>query len=609
MFTDIVGFSRQMGTNEARTLQLLDLHNQIIQQAVTEHHGHVIKTIGDAFLVEFPSVVNAIQCAQHSQAQLRRHNAENEKTEQIHVRIGIHLGDIVQKDGDVFGDGVNIASRLQTLAEPDTICISDVVYRDVAKKLDLGTVVSLGKPKLKNIAERFQVYALLPEKPAGFHQRLQVQRLKLKQWRRPLQGAALLVLLASAGLIGRYFYVPTPAGLPLPDKPSIAVLPFVNMSGDPDQEYFSDGITEDITADLSKISNLFVIARNSAFTYKGKATRVQDVGRELGVRYVLEGSVRRSDDRVRITAQLVDATRGQHLWSERYDRPPRDLFALQDEITQQIVSNLNAEVMQAELERVRRTPTENLTAYDYYLRGIEYRNRLTKEANVQARQMVEKAIELDPQFAMAYAFLGWNYYLEWIWQWSPDPQALGQASALAQKAIASDDSLADAHTLLGIVHLYKNRQYEQAIAEGERAIVLNLNYAFGYFALAETMNFAGKPEEAMGLAEKAMRLDPRWREWYVYEVGLACYLTRRYEEAITALKSALARYPNHLGAHRHLAAVYSALGREEEARAETAEVLRISPNYSLESARQRLPFKDPAILERQLAALRKTGLK
>src|SRR5262245_35091742 len=259
-----------MGADEAQMLRILAVHNQIIQQAVAEHHGHVIKTMGDGFLVDFPSVVNAVQCAQHMQAQFRAYNAEKDKTEQIHVRIGIHLGDIIQQDGDVLGDGVNVASRLQTLAEPDTICISQAVYKEIEKKLPLDTVVSLGRPKLKNIAERFQVYALLSEPPQGVRQTWQVRRLKLKRWRRPLQilTALLMLGLVSAGAIvlkDRYFS--SSSQLPFPDKASIVILPFDNMSKDPEQDYFSDGITEDLTSDLSRISSLFVIARNSAFTY------------------------------------------------------------------------------------------------------------------------------------------------------------------------------------------------------------------------------------------------------------------------------------------------------------------------------------------------------
>src|SRR5262249_50796560 len=311
MFTDIVGFSRQMGSNEARTLRLLEVHNQVIQQAVTEHHGHVIKTVGDSFLVDFPSVVHAVQCAQAIQEQFRTHNTEKETAEQIHIRIGIHSGDVVQRDGDVFGDGVNIASRLQAVAEPDTICVSDMVYRDVAQKISLGTVISLGRPKLKNIPQRFPVYALLSEPAQGLRQTLRIQRLKLSRrvGTAHLARATLVVvgLLIGGGIVTLLYpsIIRTPQSeirnqaesvqaLPVPDKPSIVVLPFVNMSGDPAQDYFSDGLTEVLTSDLSKITSLFVIARNSAFTYKGKAAKVQDVGREMGVRYVLEGSVLRS---------------------------------------------------------------------------------------------------------------------------------------------------------------------------------------------------------------------------------------------------------------------------------------------------------------------------
>src|SRR5712691_5617321 len=407
MFTDIVGFSRQMGSNEARTLRLLETHNQIIQQAVTEHHGTVIKTVGDAFLVDFPSVVHAVQCAQQVQVHFKAHNAEKEKAEQIHVRIGLHSGDIVQREGDVFGDGVNIASRLQELAVADTICLSDMVYRDVAKKLDLGTVVSLGRPKLKNIAERFQVYALLLQPPSGVRQTLHIQWLKLKQKRRTLQAAAvvMLLLLGAGAVTLRTRYFSSLPALPLPDKPSIVVLPFNNMSKDPEQDYFSDGITEDITSSLSKISSLFVIARNSAFTYKGKAVKVQDVSKELGVRYVLEGSVRKADNQVRITAQLIDATTGGHLWSERYDRPLKDIFALQDEIVQKIVTTLKLQLTLWEQGVLVRKTTDNLEAYDAFLRGMESMNRNTKESVAQARQMFEKARELDPKYAEAYAFL------------------------------------------------------------------------------------------------------------------------------------------------------------------------------------------------------------
>ncbi len=769
MFTDIVGFSRQMGNNEARTLRLLEVHNQVIQQAVTEHHGHVIKTVGDGFLVDFPSVVHAVQCAQAIQAQFRTHNAEKETAEQIHIRIGIHSGDIVQRDGDVFGDGVNLASRLQALAAPDTICISDVVYRDVAKKVALGTVVSLGRPKLKNIAERFQVYALLLEPPKGFRQTLRIQRLKLSRrvGTAHLARAALVVvgLLIGGGIVTLLYpsiiripqsSIRNQEALPLPDKPSIVVLPFVNLSEDPKQDYFSDGLTEVLTGDLSKISSLFVIARNSAFTYKGKAVKVQDVGREMGVHYVLEGGVLKAEGQVRITAQLIDATTGYHLWSERYDRPLKDIFALQDEVVQKIVTTLKLQLTLQEQGYIVRKHTDNLEAYDAFLRGMAAYSRLTQETNAQARQMFDKAVALDPQYAEAYTWLGWTYGLEWAVRWSADPQTLERALALAHQALALDDSLPLGHSLLSNVYML-NQQYDPAIAESERAIALDPNNADSYTDEARVLTRAGRPEEALRAVEQAMRLNPRHPPLYLFELGLAYRLTGRYaeaiatlketssrgpnlvpahaqlalsywmqwvsqqnpdaqtleqalaaaqrgialddayppghwilgsvylwqkqyeqtiaeleraialdhpneawgyallaetlsrvgrseealrmveqalrrkpllaadehlssvgiaydlagrpEEAITPLKQYLTHYPNILGSHLTLAAVYSELDREAEARAEAAEVLRINPQFSLEVHKQRVPIKDPAVLERHLAALHKAGLK
>jgi adenylate cyclase len=618
MFTDIVGFSHQMGADEARMLRLLEIHNQLIQHAVSEHHGHVIKTMGDAFVVDFPSVVNAVQCAQRVQGHMRAHNAEKEKPEQIHVRIGIHLGDIVvQPNGDVLGDGVNIASRLQTLAAPDTICISQKVYEEVEKKLPLGAVISLGRPRLKNIAQRQSIYALLPEQLKGVRQLLRVQRLKLSRRvgtaHRVVALVGLLALVSAGTLLIRNRYFPSPSGLPLPDKPSIVVLPFTNISGDPQQEYFSDGITEDLTTDLSKFSGLFVIARNSAFTYKGKAVKVQDVSRELGVRYALEGSVRKADSQVRITAQLIDTPSGQHLWAERYDRELKDIFALQDEITRQIVANLRVEVGQAELERARRTPTENLTAYDYVLRGREAFLRASldqtqKEANAQARQLFEKAIELDPAYAEAYTWLGYTYLLERIMVWNLDPQTLERAGELAQKAIALDDSLPRPHLLLGQVYRWK-KQHEQAIAEVERALALDPNSDYAYVNLGDVLFAVGRPEETIGLVEKAMHLNPRYPVYYLQLLGQAYGMTGRYEEAIATLKRVVTLNPNFFPAHLVLASCYVELGRLAEAQAAAAEVLRINPNFSLEVERQTSGVKDPAAVEHWLTTLRKAGLK
>ena len=547
MFTDIVGFSRQMGADETHTLRLLAVHNQVIEQAVAAHQGHVIKTAGDGFLIEFPSVVHAVQCAQRIQAQFHTYNADKEKREQIHVRIGLHEGDIlVQPDGDVLGDGVNIASRLQTFAAPDTICIAQKVYEEVEKKIPLGTVISLGRPQLKNITPRQRLYALLPEQLPGFREHLRMHRLKLKPWRRPLQVMAALLLLGlvSVGAIvlkDRYFS--SAPGLPFPNKPSLVVLPFVNMSKDPEQEYFSDGITEDITSDLSRISSLFVIARNSAFTYKGKAVKVQDVSREMGVRYVLEGSVRKADNEVRITAQLIDATTGEQLWSERFDRPFKDIFALQDEIVQKIVTTLRLQLTLQERGWIVRKRTENLEAYDAFLRGMEANSRFTKESNVQARQMFEKAVALDSQYAEAYRWLSATYWLEWNVRWSADPQTLERALALTQQALALDDSLPGAHSSLSFAY-GQQQQFDQAVAEGERAIALDPNNADSYAFQANVLSWAGRPKEALRAVGQAMRLNPRYPPWYLFELGLAYRWTGQYAQAIATLKESISRNPN-----------------------------------------------------------------
>ena len=408
------------------------------------------------------------------------------------------------------------------------------------------------------------------------------------------------------------FPVPTAQSLPLPDNASIIVLPFTNMSEDPKQEYFNDGITEDLTSSLSRIHSLFVIFRNSAFTYKGKAVKIQEVSREMGVRYVLEGSVRREGDQLRITAQLLDGTTGGHVWSERYDRLLRDIFALQDEITQQIVAALRVEIGKAELIRVRRIPTENLTAYDLYLRGLESSIRVgfetKKEANAHARQMFEKAVELDPMYAEASVGLSWTYFNEWFYQWASDrAQALGQALEIAQRAVALDDSLPGAYRVLGYVYLWK-RQYEQAIVAGQRAIALDPNDFDGYGRLGTILIFVGQPEEGIRLIEKAIRFNPYSSLYYLNALGLAHLVAGRYEEARASLTRLLAHNPNMMIAHVNLAICYVELAQLAEARATGTEIMRLNPNWSLEFIRH-APWKDPVIIERHVAALRKAGLK
>ena len=610
---DVEGYSRLMGEDEEATVRTLKTYRELIAMIVQKHQGRVVDSPGDNLLAEFGSVVDAVRCAVEIQEELKARNAELPENRRMVFRIGINLGDVIEEEERIYGDGVNIAARVESLAEGGGICISRTAYDQVKNKLTLGYEY-LGEHTVKNITEPVRVYRVLME-PEAAGKVIGEERPRPKKWRWAAL-AVVLIIVAGALAIWNFFLRPAPSvepasvermAFPLPDKPSIAVLPFANMSGDPEQEYFSDGITEDLITDLSKISGLFVIARNSVFTYKGKAVKVEEVGQELGVKYVLEGSVRKVRNRVRITAQLVDTTTGGHLWAERYDRDLRDIFALQDEVTQKIVTALVVKLTEDEQERLVRKGTDSLEAYDYTLRGMDYFFRFTKEANGQARQMFEKAIDLDPKYALAHTWLGWTHWVDYSFGWSQDPQSLEWAFELAQRAISLDDSVSEAHALWGKVHLWK-RQHDLAIAELEKTLSLNPNYADGLTGLGEALYFAGRPEEAIGLVKKAMRLNPKYPVWYLLNLGHAYFLTGRYEEAITTLKRVNNRNPNFWPAYIYLAASYVELGQEEKARIEASELLRINPNFSLEAGRQRLPYKDKAVLEHLFGILRKAGL-
>ncbi len=566
---DVEGYSRLMGADEEATLRTLNTYREIMADLISRHQGRVVDTAGDSVLAEFASPVEAVRCAVEIQRELQIRNAELVDDRQMRFRIGINLGDVIVEGNRIYGEGVNIAARVEGLAEGGGICISGTVYEQIENKLPLSYEF-LGEHAVKNI-----------EKP-------------VRMYRAQIEPATVTSMVGALEL-------------DLPDKPSIAVLPFANMSGDSEQEYFSDGITEDLITDLSKVSGLFVISRNSVFLYKGKAVKPEEVSRELGVRFMVEGSVRKAGDRVRITAQLVDATTGYHLWAERYDRDLKDIFDLQDEVTQKIVTSLKVKLTEGEQECVWCRYTDNVEAYDYFLRGEAYFWRTTQEANAQARDMFEKAVEMDPKYGAAHAFLGATYFAEWVWLWSQDPQTLERAFELAQKAIALDDSLSQAQGILGLTYLWR-KQHEQAIIEAEKAIALDPNFADGYAWLGSILNFAGRPEEAIGLVEKAMRLNPHDPFFYLFSLGESYTLMGRYEEGIQTLKRALIRNPDFEPAHINLAVIFSELGREEEARAELSEALRISPDFSLEGL-QRLPHKDQAVLDRLINALRKVGLK
>jgi adenylate cyclase len=615
---DVFGYSRLMGEDEEATLRTLSSHRKLIDSLIEQHHGRFVNSAGDSVLAEFASVVNAVQCAVEIQSTLKTENAPLPPERRMEFRIGVNLGDVMVDGEQIYGDGVNVAARLESLAEPGGISISGTVHEQVRDRLALS-YDDAGEQEVKNIARPVRVFRVMLEGGAATRTAAKATERSLrKHWRGGVFSLAGLGLVAAVIVFVQHLSLRPPTttasippaqapALPLPDKPSIAVLPFANMSDDPKQEYFSDGITDDIITALSRLPGLFVIDRNSAFTYKGKPVKAQQVSRELGVHYVLEGSVRKAGDQLRITAQLVDATSGAGIWSERYDRPLRDIFSLQDEIVRRIVTTLNLQLDLMQRGTDVRQTTDNLEAYDDFLRGLEYRQKGSEDGNEKARQMFEKAIGLDPKYAQAYAYLGLSYW-NWVLQWTYDPHTLDRAFQLEQQAIALNDSLPIAHMALGETYLFK-KQYDQATAEAERAIALDPNSAVGYRGLAEIMGFSGKPAEAVGMAEKAMRLDPRNRDFYLYFEGWSYTLMGRYKEAIPILKRHLASYPNSFAPHVQLVVDYTELGREDEARAEAAEVLRISPDFSMDDMKRATPQKDQTVANRAQADLRKAGLK
>src|SRR5713101_2453178 len=489
-----------MGDDEEATLRTLSSHRKLIDSLIEQHRGRFVNSAGDSVLAEFASVVNAVQCAVEIQTTLKAENANLPPERTMEFRIGVNLGDVMVDGEQIYGDGVNVAARLESLAQPGGICISETVHEHIGNKLALG-YENLGEQTVKNIAKPVRVLRVMLEGGAATATRIAAKATEWylrRLWRGGVFSLAGLALIAAVIVFVQHLSLRPPTttasippaqspALTLPDKPSIAVLPFTNMSGDHEQEYFSDGITDDLITALSRLSDLFVIARTSTFTYKGKPAKVQDVSRQLGVKYILEGSVRKEAAQVRITAQLVDATTGADLWAQHYDRPLRDIFALQDEIVQMIVTTLNLQLTLEERGILVRKQTDNLDAYDYFLRGVEYFWRSTKDGNAEARQMLEKAIELDPKYADAYAWLGENYLWGWVFLLSPDRKDLDRGLQFAQRSVGMDDSQPFAHSVLGTIYLFE-RQYDQALSEAQRGIALGPNDAFGYETLCYVMN-------------------------------------------------------------------------------------------------------------------------
>jgi len=611
---DVEGYSRLMGEDELATVETLTSYKETMGKLIRQYRGRVVDSTGDNLLAEFASVVDAVQCAVEVQQVLSSKNEALPENRRMYFRIGINSGDVIEEDERIYGDGVNVAARVESLAKGGGISISGTAYDQLGKKLPLGYEY-LGEQTVKNIEKPVRVYRVLTEAEAAGKVIGEI-RPKTKQLRGVAIGAgAVLIIVAGALAIWNFYFRPAfePASedkmaFPLPDKPSIAVLPFANMSEDPKQEYFSDGLAEEIITALSKVPKLFVIARNSTFSYKGKPVKVNQVAEELGVRYVLEGSVRKAGDRVRITAQLIDALKGHHLWAERYEKDLKDIFALQDEITMKIITALQVKLTDGEAARVSAKGTKNLEAYLKVLQAREPFYTVTKEGFAQARRLCEEAIALDPEYAGAYLYLGSTHFMDVIMGSSKSPkESLKLAFELMKKAKALDDSYSAASAILGFLYVMA-RQHDKGVAECERAIALEPNSAGAYIWMSVVLTYAGSHEEALRYAEQALRLDPLSPGWWFRALGQAYSWVGRYEEAIAAHKKSLQRAPNDIVTHLALTTAYSWAGRLEEARAQAEEIMRINPKFSVEQQAKMSLYKNQADSKRYLDGLREAGL-
>jgi len=610
---DAVGYSRLMAQDEAGTVSRLKKYRALMTDLVQQYRGRVVDSPGDNILSEFSSVIDATECAVKIQKELKKKNAELPDDVKMEFRIGINLGDVIVDGKRIYGDGVNVAARIEGLADAGGICISRTAFDQIKNKLDLGYKY-LGEHAVKNITEPVRVYRVLMEPEAAGT----VIGEKRNAKKRRVSAAAVVLIGAIGAVAVWYFYTHKstriePASLDkmvysLPDKPSIAVLPFDNLSGDPDQTYFCDGLSEEIITALSKVPELFVIARNSSFTYKGKPVKVQQVAQDLGVRYVLEGSVRKSRENLRVTAQLVDAIKGHHLWAERWDRELKDVFAIQDDITMKITTALQVELTKGERARIIAKGTNNLDAYLKALEANENVIRFNRENNELARQLAIKAIDIDPQYAFAYAILGKTHVFDvWLGTSRSPEESISQALKLAQKAIGIDESLGVAYALLGFLYTMTG-QHEKGIAESEKAIALEPNSDLAHQALGLALRFGGRPNDAIPVIKKAIRLNPFTPSTYIFNLGLAYVFTGQYEEAVAECKKATTREPDNLGAQLSLTVAYGLSGRNAEARDAAQEVLRINPKFSLDRFSRSLVYKNRADKDRFIDALRKAGL-
>jgi adenylate cyclase len=570
---DIVGYSRLMGLDEAGTAQALREHRAAADPLIAEHGGRVVKTSGDGMLIEFGSVVGAVECAVGLQALAAEQNAAVPSDRRMEWRIGVHLGDVLIEGDDILGDGVNIAARLEGIAEPNGICISEDGFRQVRGKVE-AEFADMGEQSLKNIARPLRVYRVEPA--AGTKQT-----------------------------------VTSPPALPVPDKPSIAVLPFANMSGDPEQEYFADGMVEEITTAISRLPWLFVIARNSAFTYKGKPVDVKQVARELGVRYVLEGSVRKGGNRVRITGQLIDTTTGAHIWADRFDGALDDIFELQDQVASNVAGAIEPKLRQSEIERARRKPTTNLTAYDLYLHALAQFHRFTEEGFAEAIVLVRQALAVDPAYAPAAALVGLCRARQRVQGWGAvSDEDIGEACRLARQALEAERDDAETISQAASTLFFLAGEAAMAAAALDRALALNPNAAHAWWARGN-IHAGNEPEKAIDATERARRLSPfdPYTFLFAQTIAVAHLTARRFEQAIEWADRTLHDQPRMATAMRVKVVANAHLGRLDEARAELGRVLAIDPKLTIAGNRERVAhFEAPEVLELYVTGLRLAGL-
>ncbi len=566
---DVVGYSRLMGDDEAGTLaRLKSLRRELVKPTITGGRGRIVKLMGDGFLAEFPSVVEAVRCAVDIQHDMAGREAGLPDERRIRLRIGVNLGDIIVEGSDIYGGGVNVAARLEGLAEPGGICISGKVYEEVGDKLPTA-FEDMGEQNVKNIPEPVRVY----------------------RWTDAAVDTTPGTAVAGA--------------LPLPDKPSIAVLPFVNMSGDSEQEYFADGLTEDIITELSRFQTFFVIARNSSFAYKGQSINVGKIGQELGVAYVVEGSVRKASNRIRITAQLVEAASGNHIWAERYDHDMTDMFDLQDEVTRSIVAAIPGRLESADLNRIKRKRPEDMAVYDYVLRGKMHHHRRTKDDNAEALRLLDKAIELDPEFAESYAWKACTLGQALARGFGDNKDDLfAQDVEAVEKALSLDDNNFECHWIMCEVRMMVAR-LEEAELHHQKAFALNPNDPRVVAQRSELLTWLGRPVEGVNWARQSMRLDPYNAAGRAHLLGRALYMARNYEDAIEAFKQV--RVPSS-SQHAEIAACYAQLGLDEKASQHAGKVLSLNPDFSIADHVQGLPFKESRDRDQYRDGLRIAGL-